>query len=126
MSNGTFIEPADQAPATAERLHVAGLHSPSDAVLSVRDLNVSFNSENGAVHAVRGVNFDLMAQPPGVIARSEPELADAFRSGAAWSDQAAKDRAEFRARFCPWDDGQAAERAVRRVFLGETLPKLPR
>ncbi|MDR6416792.1 ABC transporter ATP-binding protein [Pseudarthrobacter sulfonivorans] len=60
MSNGTFIEPADQAPATAERLHVAGLHSPSDAVLSVRDLNVSFNSENGSVHAVRGVDFDLL------------------------------------------------------------------
>ena len=60
MSNGTFIEPADQAPATTERLHVAGLYSPSDAVLSVRDLNVSFNSENGSVHAVRGVDFDLM------------------------------------------------------------------
>lgn len=60
MSNGTFIEPADQAPAAAERLHVAGLHSPSDAVLSVRDLNVTFNSENGSVHAVRGVDFDLM------------------------------------------------------------------
>ncbi len=60
MSNGTFIEPSDQAPAAAERLHVAGLHSPSDAVLSVRDLNVSFNSENGSVHAVRGVDFDLL------------------------------------------------------------------
>ncbi|QNE16150.1 ABC transporter ATP-binding protein [Pseudarthrobacter sp. NBSH8] len=56
----TFLEPADPAPTAAERLHIAGLHSPSDAVLSVRDLNVSFNSENGAVHAVRGVNFDLM------------------------------------------------------------------
>lgn len=60
MSNGTFIEPADQAPAAAERLHVAGLDSASDAVLSVRDLNVTFNSENGSVHAVRGVDFDLM------------------------------------------------------------------
>ncbi|HCN22018.1 MAG TPA: peptide ABC transporter ATP-binding protein, partial [Arthrobacter bacterium] len=56
----TFLEPADPAPAAAERLHIAGLHSPSDAVLSVRDLLVSFNSENGAVHAVRGVDFDLM------------------------------------------------------------------
>ncbi|NUS37309.1 MAG: dipeptide ABC transporter ATP-binding protein [Pseudarthrobacter sp.] len=43
-----------------ERLHVAGLHAPADAVLSVRDLNVRFNSENGVVHAVRGVDFDLM------------------------------------------------------------------
>ena len=60
MSNETTIGPADPAGATAERLHIAGLHSPSDAVLSVRDLNVSFNSENGSVHAVRGVDFDLM------------------------------------------------------------------
>ncbi|WP_426988944.1 dipeptide ABC transporter ATP-binding protein [Pseudarthrobacter sp. Y6] len=56
----TFVEPADPATTVSERLHIAGLHSPSDAVLSVRDLNVSFNSENGAVHAVRGVDFDLM------------------------------------------------------------------
>ena len=45
---------------TVERLHVAGLHSPADAVLSVRDLNVRFNTENGVVHAVRGVGFDLL------------------------------------------------------------------
>jgi len=49
---------------TAERLHVAGLHAPgaapADAVLSVRDLNVRFNTENGVVHAVRGIDFDLM------------------------------------------------------------------
>ena len=32
----------------------------SDVILSVRDLNVRFNSENGVVHAVRGVDFDLM------------------------------------------------------------------
>lgn len=45
---------------TAERLHVAGLHAPAGAVLSVRDLNVRFNTENGVVHAVRGIDFDLM------------------------------------------------------------------
>ncbi|BCW38124.1 oligopeptide ABC transporter ATP-binding protein OppF [Arthrobacter sp. StoSoilA2] len=44
----------------AERLRDAGLYAPGDAVLSVRDLNVRFNSENGVVHAVRGVDFDLM------------------------------------------------------------------
>ncbi|MEV7633761.1 ABC transporter ATP-binding protein [Microbacterium sp. NPDC089318] len=43
-----------------ERLHIAGLHAPTDAVLSVRDLNVRFTSENGVVHAVRGVDFDLL------------------------------------------------------------------
>lgn len=30
-------------------------------VLSVRDLNVKFNTENGIVHAVRGIDFDLYA-----------------------------------------------------------------
>ena len=45
---------------TAEQLHVAGLHAPTEAVLSVRDLSVRFNTENGVVHAVRGVDFDLL------------------------------------------------------------------
>jgi CDP-glycerol glycerophosphotransferase len=71
----------------------------------------------------RGVNFDITAQPPGVVATTEEELIDAFRTGAAWSDHAAKVRADFRARFCPWDDGNAAERAVRRVFLGEEVDR---
>jgi CDP-glycerol glycerophosphotransferase len=69
----------------------------------------------------RGVNFDLTTAPPGVVATTEDELVEAFRSGAAWDDSAAKDRAEFRARFCSFDDGHAAERAVRRVFLGEKV-----
>ncbi|WP_230010030.1 ATP-binding cassette domain-containing protein, partial [Microbacterium sp. Bi128] len=50
----------DTAQGTAERLHAAGLHAPTSAVLSVRDLNVRFNTENGVVHAVRGVDFDVM------------------------------------------------------------------
>ncbi len=57
---------AESSPlSSAERLHVAGLHAPddapADAVLSVRDLNVRFNTENGVVHAVRGIDFDLRA-----------------------------------------------------------------
>ncbi|MBO1269529.1 ABC transporter ATP-binding protein [Arthrobacter cavernae] len=52
-------QPTSQTP--AERLRDVGLYAPGDAVLSVRDLNVRFNSENGVVHAVRGVDFDLMA-----------------------------------------------------------------
>ncbi|WP_258803951.1 ABC transporter ATP-binding protein [Pseudarthrobacter sp. NS4] len=60
MSSETTTGPAEPAGSPVERLHVAGLHGPADAVLSVRDLNVRFNSENGVVHAVRGVDFDLM------------------------------------------------------------------
>ncbi|MFC6885884.1 MULTISPECIES: bifunctional glycosyltransferase/CDP-glycerol:glycerophosphate glycerophosphotransferase [Actinomadura] len=73
----------------------------------------------------RGVNFDLTAFPPGAIATTESELADVFVSRAAWSDTATKARAAFRERFCPWDDGNAAERAVRRLFLGEKVPNPP-
>ncbi|MBC6458757.1 bifunctional glycosyltransferase family 2 protein/CDP-glycerol:glycerophosphate glycerophosphotransferase [Actinomadura sp. HBU206391] len=70
----------------------------------------------------RGVNIDLMAEPPGAVATTETGLIEAFRSGAVWGDIAAKARAEFRRKFCAYDDGNAAERAVRRVILGERPP----
>ncbi|MEV7996470.1 glycosyltransferase, partial [Streptomyces sp. NPDC086077] len=35
-------------------------------------------------------------------------------------------RAAFRARFCPRDDGRAAERVVRHVAFGEAETQLPR
>jgi CDP-glycerol glycerophosphotransferase len=69
----------------------------------------------------RGVNFDLMAEPPGTVATTEQGLIEAFRTGAVSGDVAAKARAEFRRKFCAFDDGNAAERAVRRVFLGEQV-----
>ncbi|MEE3919405.1 CDP-glycerol glycerophosphotransferase family protein [Micromonospora sp. BRA006-A] len=43
-----------------------------------------------------------------------------FRSGAVDDEAAESARAAFRSRFCTLDDGHAAERVVRRVFLGET------
>ena len=60
MSSEIAAGPTEQPQSAVERLHIAGLHGPTDAVLSVRDLNVSFNTENGVVHAVRGVDFDLL------------------------------------------------------------------
>ena len=72
--------------------------------------------------AVRGVTFDLAAEPPGVFARSFDELVDAFRTGAVGDRAATEARATFRQRFCALEDGHAAERVVRRVFLGEKLP----
>jgi CDP-glycerol glycerophosphotransferase len=64
--------------------------------------------------ALRGTYFDLLAEPPGVVARTEDELVAALRAG----DVAEPERAAFRARFCALDDGRAAERVVRRVFPG--------
>lgn len=71
----------------------------------------------------RGVNFDLMAEPPGVVAETEHDLVETFRSGTYSDDAADKLRGVFRARFGVWEDGHAAERVVRRVFLGEPLPR---
>ncbi len=72
----------------------------------------------------RGVYFDVLAEPPGAVATTEKELSEVFRSGAAWSSEAAKVRALFRRRFCEFDDGRAAERVVRRVFLGQQVDPL--
>jgi CDP-glycerol glycerophosphotransferase len=66
----------------------------------------------------RGVTFDVLAEPPGVVATTPADLVDAFRTGTVWGDAASKARAQFRARFCALDDGRAAERVVRHVFAG--------
>jgi CDP-glycerol glycerophosphotransferase len=67
----------------------------------------------------RGVYFELPEEPPGAVATTEDELIDTFRSGTYDGDIAVKARAEFRRRFCRFDDGHAAERVVRKVLLPE-------
>ncbi|HET6480828.1 MAG TPA: CDP-glycerol:glycerophosphate glycerophosphotransferase [Actinoplanes sp.] len=66
---------------------------------------------------LRGTYFDLLAEPPGAVATDFAVLAEVFRSGAYADEAATAARAAFRARFCSLDDGRAAERVVRRVFL---------
>ncbi|MFD6416496.1 CDP-glycerol glycerophosphotransferase family protein [Streptomyces sp. NPDC060194] len=73
-----------------------------------------------AFEAARGTYFDVRAFPPGPVAATEDELIDIFATGHWRGSRSAQLRAAFRARFCPYDDGHAAERVVRRVFLGET------
>ncbi|WP_406477143.1 CDP-glycerol glycerophosphotransferase family protein [Streptomyces sp. NBC_01615] len=73
-----------------------------------------------AYEAARGTYFDLRAFPPGTVARNEDELIDIFATGHWRGSRSAQLRAAFRERFCPYDDGRAAERVVRRVVLGET------
>ncbi|MGW1615296.1 CDP-glycerol glycerophosphotransferase family protein [Streptomyces sp. NPDC002285] len=75
--------------------------------------------------STRGVYFDLMAEPPGQVARTQQELTEILTTS-AWHDEGAtKARTAFRHRFCEYDDGRAAERVVRRVFLGESEDALP-
>ncbi|MET9959141.1 bifunctional glycosyltransferase family 2 protein/CDP-glycerol:glycerophosphate glycerophosphotransferase [Streptomyces sp. NPDC006326] len=75
-----------------------------------------------AYEAARGTYFDLRSCPPGVIARTADELVDIFTTGHWQGSRSAQLRAAFRARFCTFDDGHAAERVVRRVFLGQPVP----
>jgi CDP-glycerol glycerophosphotransferase len=65
---------------------------------------------------IRGVNFDLFAHPPGIVETTQDGLVDAFVSE-RYRDTGSQ-RKQFAHTFCEWDDGHAAERVVRRVFLG--------
>jgi CDP-glycerol glycerophosphotransferase len=75
-----------------------------------------------AYRTLRGTYFDLMAEPPGVVTTSERELVEAVGSRTAWDEDAGRLRAAFRARFCSLEDGRAAERVVRRLWLGDAEP----
>ncbi|MET9589375.1 CDP-glycerol glycerophosphotransferase family protein [Streptomyces sp. NPDC006516] len=73
-----------------------------------------------AYEAARGTYFDPAAFPPGAVARDQEELHEIFATDHWRGPRSAQRRAAFRARFCPYDDGHAAERVVRRVFLNDT------
>ncbi len=76
--------------------------------------------EPEAFEAARGTYFELRDFPPGAIVRDEDELIGVFAGGHWCGARSAQLRAAFRERFCPHDDGRAAERVVRRVVLGQT------
>ncbi|WP_221359276.1 bifunctional glycosyltransferase/CDP-glycerol:glycerophosphate glycerophosphotransferase [Streptomyces beigongshangae] len=81
---------------------------------------VIHSADREAYEAARGTYFDLRTFPPGAIARTEDELIDIFATGHWRGSRSTQLRGAFRERFCPYDDGRAAERVVRRVVLGET------
>ncbi|GHD99692.1 bifunctional glycosyltransferase/CDP-glycerol:glycerophosphate glycerophosphotransferase [Streptomyces alanosinicus] len=76
-----------------------------------------------AFSASRGAYVDITAEPPGHVARSYRELAWLFASGCWRDEESALLRADFRARYCEFDDGRAAERVVRTLLLGEPMPE---
>ncbi|MEU6392359.1 bifunctional glycosyltransferase family 2 protein/CDP-glycerol:glycerophosphate glycerophosphotransferase [Streptomyces sp. NPDC046939] len=67
----------------------------------------------------RGVYFDLPREAPGAVASSQDAIERLFEDGSWNGAEAALRRAAFRRRFCEFDDGHAAERVVRHVFLGQ-------
>ncbi|MEV0454692.1 bifunctional glycosyltransferase/CDP-glycerol:glycerophosphate glycerophosphotransferase [Catellatospora methionotrophica] len=69
--------------------------------------------------AARGTSLDLIAHAPGPVVDSFPDLVSLFAGHRATASS--ERRAAFRDRFCAWEDGHAAERVVRRVFLGDDV-----
>ncbi|MGH8867993.1 MAG: CDP-glycerol:glycerophosphate glycerophosphotransferase [Actinomycetes bacterium] len=67
--------------------------------------------------AMRGTYFDLMTEPPGAVARTEEQLLEIFGSGEESGAEATRLRKAFRDRFCALEDGHAAERVVRHVWM---------
>ncbi|MFF7985525.1 CDP-glycerol glycerophosphotransferase family protein [Streptomyces sp. NPDC007901] len=72
--------------------------------------------------ASRGAYLDVTAEAPGHVSHSYRELAWLFASGGWRDEESARLRADFRSRFCEFDDGRAAERVVRTLLLGEPMP----
>ncbi len=60
----------------------------------------------------RGFYFDIEAAAPGPMVTTTDEVAAALVA----ADTHASARAAFRERFCPWDDGHAADRAVEHLL----------
>jgi CDP-glycerol glycerophosphotransferase (TagB/SpsB family)/glycosyltransferase involved in cell wall biosynthesis len=86
---------------------------------------VVFADDWDTYSVVRGTYFDILKEGPGAVATTQEQLIDLLNTGAWRDDRAAEARAAFRRRFCDFDDGRAAERVVRRVFLGERPEDLP-
>lgn len=70
----------------------------------------------------RGTYFNLLASPPGCVAQDEDQLLEIFREKRFADLEATRRLDEFRARFCEFDDGHAAERVARFLFRGEPIP----
>ncbi len=81
---------------------------------------ITYAPDWDAYRASRGTYIDLLSgrpgDTPGAVATTQDELLGVLVSGAWRSPEADALRGAFRSRFCPYDDGHAAERVVRRVF----------
>ncbi|WP_030568632.1 bifunctional glycosyltransferase/CDP-glycerol:glycerophosphate glycerophosphotransferase [Streptomyces aureocirculatus] len=82
---------------------------------------VTYAPDWQAYRLARGTYFDVLSgrpgETPGALATTQDELTGLFRDGGWDTEETTRLRTAFRARFCPYDDGRAAERVVRRLFL---------
>jgi CDP-glycerol glycerophosphotransferase len=67
---------------------------------------------------VRGFYFDFEEHAPGPLLRTSDEVISALRDLPAVTASFEARYAAFVTRFCPFDDGHAAERAIRRLLNG--------
>ncbi|WP_165978306.1 bifunctional glycosyltransferase/CDP-glycerol:glycerophosphate glycerophosphotransferase [Actinomadura darangshiensis] len=65
---------------------------------------------------VRGFYLDLEAEAPGPIVKRSAEVAEAVKAAPGSEQDYADDYDRFFVKYCPHDDGQAASRAVDRIF----------
>ncbi|GAA3227336.1 bifunctional glycosyltransferase family 2 protein/CDP-glycerol:glycerophosphate glycerophosphotransferase [Actinocorallia longicatena] len=65
---------------------------------------------------VRGFYFDFEAEAPGPLCRDSAELFEAVRDLDAVTEAHAERYRAFREKFCPFDDGHAAERVIARLL----------
>jgi CDP-glycerol glycerophosphotransferase (TagB/SpsB family) len=65
---------------------------------------------------LRGFYFDLLAEAPGPVVQTRDELLEAIRAADAAAPAFATQRAAWRARFTPRDDGSAGARVVQRLI----------
>ena len=68
----------------------------------------------------RGTYFDILEEPPGATAQSMEQLVGVLSDREFDSDESQELLRVFRGRFCEFDDGDATERVIKRVFLGES------
>lgn len=78
----------------------------------------------------RGLYMSPAEASPGLICTSLPELATQLKEREFEGEEARRNAALFRNRFCPWDDGRATERVIEAVFgenarpTGDCLPAI--
>ena len=67
---------------------------------------------------LRGFYFDLTVAAPGPLLRTTAELAEALGDLDRVVTEYRSVYAEFRATYCPWDDGRASARVLDRLLQG--------
>lgn len=78
---------------------------------------VIFADDWEAYQEARGTYFDLLASPPGAVAVNQADLVELFVNREFEHQDNLNRLADFRAKFCSFDDGQAARRIIEQVML---------